>query len=312
VIDLVLRVQTVGRDRDQWLIQTGSARELVPPLTDEHLRQAAIAATPLGRASLLPAGADTWDGLLAHLRPNDVWLPGARILELVGRLIHDHLIRGRVADYVHRIETRARAERVTLRYVVHVFEGEEDGLLPRLPFELMHRGAFWFRRAGTVGVRLPPDTAPRDVHLPPGAKVLVAGSHTEGRAPSAAELTEHVDHIADALRRAGFVAHTLPGCTPTILEAALRDGCDLLYLVCHGDEDLDRTAGWPYAAATSPDASSANGWRLLPKPASGCRPRSCAPAGRRYPAIDRAPWGWRRTWLPASNARWPRSASARP
>jgi CHAT domain/NB-ARC domain len=241
VIDLVLRIQTVGREQPEWLVQAGAARERIPPLTDDDLRRAAAAATPAGQPSVLPAVASTWSGLLDHLGSNAKWQPNARILELVGRLLHDHLIRGKIAEHVARFEARAKERKLPLRYVVHVFEGEEDGLLPRLPFELLHHGSFWFRRANAVGVRLPPDSEECDVRLESGAAVLIAAAHADGREPSAPQLAEHVAAIKKLVEGAGFTARALPDCTPAALEAALVEGLgyDVLYLVCHGEEDLD-------------------------------------------------------------------------
>lgn len=241
VIDLVLQIETVThRGKSVWRVQSGAAREFIPPLTDDDLRKVSEEAISAGQPPMLPPFASTWDGLLAHLGPNERWRPDARVLERIGRLIHEHVIRGKIAEHVARIEANARTRRIPLRYVVHVFEGEEDSLLRRLPFELLHHGSFWFRRANTVGVRLPPVSEACDVHLVPGASVLIAAAHADDREPSAAQLEAHVDAIARLALRAGFTARPLPGCTPAALEAALQQGCDVLYLVCHGEEDLDR------------------------------------------------------------------------
>lgn len=239
MIDLVLRIQTVGREPPLWLIEAGSVRERIPPLTDDDLRGAAAAATPAGQPSILPAFASTWDGLLDHLGSNKRWQPNARILELVGRLLHEHLIRGKIAAHVAKAEARARERHMPLRYVVHVFEGEEDGLLPRLPFELLHQGSFWFRRTNAVGVRLPPESEACDVRLASGASVLIAAAHTDGREPSAEQLAAHVAAVTALAEGAGFPVRALPACTPAALEAELQQGCEVLYLVCHGEEDLD-------------------------------------------------------------------------
>jgi tetratricopeptide (TPR) repeat protein len=255
MIDLVLQVRAIlrvvkregvkreggereegKRDELKWEVQTGTAIEYVDPLTDQDL-QTAFATD--GQPSMLPGFANTWDGLLAYLCPNSVWLPNARVLERVGALIRNRLIDGKVARQVHSIEQLARADREGVRYVVHVVEGEEDQRLSRLPFELMHEHNFWFRRPGAVGVRLARDSVLADVQLRPGAKVLIAAAHTDHLPPSADELADHVTRVAQATIRAGFVPQPLLDCTPAMLEAALRGGCDLLYVVCHGDDHLD-------------------------------------------------------------------------
>ncbi|HWO18683.1 MAG TPA: CHAT domain-containing protein [Kofleriaceae bacterium] len=238
IVDLLLQIETVVRGgQPAWRVQVGSAREFIPPLTDADLVKAAESATPAGQPPALSPRASTWDGLLAHLAPNGSWRPNARDLELVGRLLHGHLIRGKIAEHVTKLEGNASARGVPLRYVVHVFEGEEDSLLRRLPFELLHHESFWFRRA--VGVRLPPMSEACDVRLEPGARVLIAAAHADDRDPSADQLAAHVATVAKLVEAAGFTAIPLLECTPAALASALEDGCDVLYVVCHGEEDLD-------------------------------------------------------------------------
>ncbi len=226
MIDVVLRVQTSG---SRWLVQVRGARAFVEPLGDADL----------ARVSSLPECARTWDGLLDHLGPNDEWRPDERTLTELGRLLRDRLVVGDVAAQIAADERDAQEERWPLRYVVHVFEGEEDGLLPRLPFELLHDDSFWFRRSGVVGVRRAPKGREAEVVFGAAPTAIVAWASMPDRRPDDSEMRRHASEVAAALKDAGFVPRVLHACTPGALRDALKGGCELLYVACHGNEDWD-------------------------------------------------------------------------
>ncbi len=231
MIDVVLRVQSVG---PRWLVELRGARARVEPLVDSDLKS----------IEGLPPFAQTWRELLARLgapdsHPAPLWQPDRRILEALGRLLRQRLIVGDVANQVAVDEQRAAAEGRPLRYLVHVFEGEEAGLLPRLPFELLHDDSFWFRREAAVGLRRVPKGGEVDVHLRQGATALVAWAALPNRQPDEHALRAHAAEIAATLTSVGLVPRVANSCTPTTLRDEVRRGCELLYIVCHGTEDWD-------------------------------------------------------------------------
>jgi tetratricopeptide (TPR) repeat protein len=222
-VDVALRLQSKN---GKWQVLLGGYHALVAPLTDQDL-------------NAIPEAPTTWRELLARLGPRNGRRLDERMMRQIGELIRSRLITGRIAEAVRIHEDAARKSGESLRLVMHVLEEEEDWLLCRLPLELLHEQTFWFRRANTIGVRLPdvPDEGTVDFGANPRA--VIAWASQPGEAPSDDDLRKHSEAVRDALKQAGFSISIVEVCKADELQRAVEAGCELLYIVCHGLEDPD-------------------------------------------------------------------------
>ena len=239
MVDVEILLEPIGKPgARQWRVEVRSleptTRVFVEPLVDVDLADIAG----------LPAAGRTWAELLRLLSPNATFSPPSHVLRAVGERIMVRVLgHADVARHLDRIEARARQEHQPLRILLEILE-DEDPVLARLPLELAHDGArFFFKRTAVPSLRCSPYTEVRDLHLAPGARVLIATAHADHEpAPDRASLLDHAEAIARAVRSAGFEPEHLPDATTTALRDKLLDGprVDILYIACHGLEDRKR------------------------------------------------------------------------
>jgi tetratricopeptide (TPR) repeat protein len=222
MIEVVLQIETKG---DKWQVSLRGMHALVDPLVDSDLSE-------------MPQPLKTWDEALMRLGPEADWRLDELTMRALGDLIRQRVISGRVAALLAKDEAEAKGAGVPLRYVVDIFEDDSSPLLHKLPFELLCDQTFWFRRANTIGVRRAPYSDEGEAAFGHSPSALVAWASMPGSAPDDEQLALHGEAIRAAFSTAGFTTRIAAKCSKEELRSEIARGCDLLYIACHGAEDL--------------------------------------------------------------------------
>ncbi|MCK6573831.1 CHAT domain-containing protein [Myxococcota bacterium] len=220
---------------NQWRVR-------VTPVGRHHGQEARVPAADRPALAAFPH----WNAVLNAMAPTSAYQLSGQDLRTLGDGIWQGLIGGSsLATYLRDHLAALHAEGRPVRFALKVRETEDAGL-SALPVELARAcGPEWgdrfvWKRNDVPAIRVLSQLEALPVRFEAGARMIIATAHDpKNPVPGVDELATHGAAIRALAERSGFTVEHVPEASPDALAVALSRGCDLLYVVAHGEADPD-------------------------------------------------------------------------